>query len=303
MNPSIDLFGTTERLIDNAKSRCRTLSREPGGGGINVARNLHRLGCPVTAIFTAGGFNGDLLRTMVEHDRLSFRCTQIAAETRQNVAISEGCSGKLFHFVFSGPQMQEAEWRNCLASVANLSPAPEYLVLSGSLPAGVPDDFYWRIAEMATRQGTRVVLDASGRALSSRGQASVFLAKLNKVEFAQLGYSGPDDHESMLSGMASMVNEGVAEALIVTLDADGALLVASSGERCHFRPPATEVVGHVGAGDSFVALLVHKLLSGMPLTAAFGYGIAAAAVKVATTGNQLYDFDAVERMYRSLMSG
>ncbi len=301
MNPSVDLFAVTGQLVDDGKSRCRTISREPGGGGINVARNLHRMGVDTLAIFPAGGLNGQLLKQLLASDQLPFQCLEITNETRQSLAITEKSSGKLFHFVFSGPEFQQAEWRNCLTAVQNRHPPPEYLVLSGSLAPGVPDDFYGQIAAAAVKQGVKVILDTSGKALASPMQAGVYLAKLNRGEFADLGYSGSDDYQHVLAAMGEIVEGGRAEALIVTLDAEGALLASRNGDRLHVRPPSTKVVSHVGAGDSFVSVLVYQLQRGRPLTEAFRYGVAAAAVKVQTPGNQLTDLDMVERIYQQVL--
>lgn len=302
MNPSVDLFTVTDHLVDDGKSRCQPVTREPGGGGINVARNLHRMGIDTLAIFPAGGANGQLLKQLLTRDQLPFQSLEIINETRQSLAVTEKLSGKMFHFVFSGPEFQETEWRHCLAAVQDLRPSPEYLVLTGSLPPGIPDDFYGRLATTAMAQGVKVILDSSRKALAAPMKAGVYLAKLNRGEFADLGYSGSDDYQHMLAAMGEIVESGRAEALIVTLDAEGALLASRNGDRLHVRPPPTKVRSHVGAGDSFVSVLTYQLLRGKPLTEAFRYGVAAAAAKVQIPGNQLTELDRVEQIYQQIVN-
>ena len=297
MNPAVDLFGVTEELVDDGKSRCQSPSREAGGGGLNVARNLRRLGLDVLAVVPAGGLNGRQLEQMLRDDGLPFESINTENETRQNLAITERRSGRLIHFVFPGATLQESEWQQCLDVIGAVQPAPEFLVLSGSLPEGVPDDFYARAVRLARQQGTKVVLDTSGRALLAPMQEGVFLAKLNRREFGDLGYDGPDDYPSVLDAMGRRVEAGQAEALIVTLDADGALLASRDGLRLHLRPPPTRVISHVGAGDSFVTVLVYQLQRGLPLREAFQYGVAAAAAKVNTAGNQLPGLEKVEGIF------
>ncbi|WP_404361784.1 1-phosphofructokinase family hexose kinase [Marinobacter sp.] len=294
MNPSIDLFAEAEQLVENGKTRCHNPSHEPGGGGINVARNLHRFGVDVVAILTAGGLQGELLKRTLKRETFSFHCVDIQDETRQCFAVTEKASGKLFHLVLPGPELQESEWRQCLDTFNTLHPTPDYLVLSGSLPDGVPTDFYGNLARSAADRGTRVILDTSGKALSPSRGKGIYLTKLNFGEFTDLGYSGPEDYSSILQAMAEMVDKGLTDNLIVTLDADGALLASKAGERLHARPPETRVVSHVGAGDSFVSVLVHQLDSGKTVAEAFRYGVAAAAAKVSTPGNQLMDLEKVE---------
>lgn len=300
MNPSVDLFSETDELVEDGKSRCQTPSREPGGGGLNVARSLHRMGCDVLAVFPAGGLNGEILEQLARREKIPHRGIRIAGETRENLAITERSSGNLLHFVFPGPQLAESEWRACLKEVTTLDPAPRYLVLSGSLPEGMPADFYGRIAATAALRGTNVVLDTSGSALQPALQAGVYLAKLNQREFDQLGFSHSNDAESLLQAMANAVADGLAGVLIVTLGSQGALFVSQSGEKAHISPPATKVVSHVGAGDAFVAVLLDRLQRGLPLQQAVCYGVAAAAAAVKTSGNQIKDLGTVETLYQQV---
>ncbi|WP_166260694.1 1-phosphofructokinase family hexose kinase [Marinobacter salicampi] len=294
MNPTVDLFAETERLVENGKTRCQNTSHEPGGGGINVARNLHRFGVNVVAILTAGGLQGERLKRTLKREAFTSHFVDIQDETRQSLAVTEKASGKLYHLVFPGPELQESEWQQCVDVFETLQPTPDYLVLSGSLPGGVPTDFYSNLARSAADGGTRVILDTSGKALSSSSRTGIYLTKLNFGEFLDLGYSGPEDYASVLEAMGKMVDQGLSDNLIITLDADGALLASSVGERLHARPPETRVISHVGAGDSFVSVLVYQLDRGQAMAEAFRYGVAAAAAKVSTPGNQLTDLEKVE---------
>lgn len=303
MKPAVDLFCETERLIDDGKSRCQISRQEPGGGGINVARNLHGLGADVLAVLAAGGANGEQLQEMLKIDKVPFHCVNIQDNTCQNVGIRETSTDKIYHLVFPGQQLKQSEWQSCLNYISALDPRPEYLVLSGSLPKGAPDDFYGRIVVEAKKKGIRTILDTSGRALAAPLKAGVYLAKLNRGEFADSGYSGSlDDYQGMLACMADMVKGEMAEALIVTLDANGALLASRNGDSLHVRPPRTKVVSHVGAGDSFVSLLVYQLYQGRSLVEAYQYGVAAAAAKVQIPGNHLNDINLVETIYQQIIN-
>src|SRR5215475_10512403 len=126
INPAIDLSSSVERMMPGRKLRCKGLQRDPGGGGINVARVVRRLGSEVTA------------------------------ETREDFTVHEEESGQQFRFVLAGPKMTETEWQGCLNAVCSLEPFPRYLVASGSLPPGVPDDFYARVAQVAREHGTKL---------------------------------------------------------------------------------------------------------------------------------------------------
>jgi 6-phosphofructokinase 2 len=300
MNPSVDLFGTAERLLDESKTRCQETGRQPGGGGINVARTLRRLGADVLAVFPRGGLNGELLERLLHDENLPCLGIPVDSETRQNLALTETSESKMYHFVFPGPVLKDSEWQLCLDKISYMEPAPQFLVISGSLPRGTPDDFYGRVARAAGERHIKVVLDVSGAALQATLDEGVYLAKLNREEFAQLGYNGPDDPDEQLAAMAKIVAKGCAEILVVTLGPKGALLASRAGDRWALTPPPTKIVSHVGAGDSFVAVMTYQLYRGNSVPEAFRYGVAAATAAVKTAGNQIEDMSTVDEMYRQL---
>src|SRR5690625_7560504 len=95
MSPSVDLFGVTERLLEESKTRCRETARQPGGGGINVARTLHRLGADVLAVFTCGGANGELLERMLRDEGVACLGIPVDTDMRQNLALTVTDTGKI----------------------------------------------------------------------------------------------------------------------------------------------------------------------------------------------------------------
>lgn len=287
MTPSLDLFGTTDHLVEDAKTRCRETGREPGGGGINVARNLHLLGNRVQAIFPAGGSTGDSIETTLADESIPYRRIPTHNPTRQNLGLTETATGRMYHLVFPGAALSEVEWRACESAILDASTGSRYLVLSGSLPPGVPEDFYARIATEAARHSTRVVLDTSGRPLEPALDAGVYLAKLNRKELAQLGYSGDWQPESQLAFMESLARGGTAELLVVTQGAAGALMATARGDKHRIVPPPVDVVSHIGAGDSFVSMMVHSLCHGSDEAEALARGVAGAAAAISTPGNRL----------------
>lgn len=289
MTPSLDLFGTADHLVEDAKTRCRETGREPGGGGINVARNLHFLGNRVRAIFPAGGSTGDMIEAMLGAESVPCQRIPVSNATRQNLALTEEATGRMFHLVFPGAELTEAEWRACESALRDAGDNTGYLVLSGSLPPGVPEDFYARLADDAAARSIRVVVDTSGRPLEPLLDAGVYLAKLNRKELAQLGYSGDWGTDSQLAFMAGLVQSGVAELLVVTQGGQGALMATASGERLSVTPPHVEIVSHVGAGDSFVSMMVHSLCRGRSDSEALAWGVAGAAAAISTPGNRMPD--------------
>ena len=287
MTPSLDLFGTTDHLVEDAKTRCHETGHEPGGGGINVARNLHFLGDRVRAVFPAGGSNGDRIESLLGGESVPCQRIPVRNPTRQNLALTETATDRMYHLVFPGTELSEGEWQACESAVLDATQDADYLVLSGSLPPGVPDDFYARLGRQAAREGVRVVLDTSGRPLEPALESGVYLAKLNRKELTQLGYTGNWDPGSQLDFMSGLVGEGMASLLVVTQGVEGALMATGRGDRLRVLPPRVKVVSHVGAGDSFVSLMVHSLLRGGTDSEALAYGVAGAAAAISTPGNRI----------------
>ena len=297
MAPSLDLYGTADQLVEDAKTRCRESAREPGGGGINVARNLHSLGETVQAIFPGGGRNGARIETMLRSESVPCRRIPIHQETHQNLALTEASSGRMFHLVFPGAELSEPEWRACEAAISETVDSTGYLVLSGSLPPGVPEAFYGRLALEAKSRGIRVVLDTAGPPLEPALESGVYLAKLNPEELVQLGYKGDWDSASQLAMMGDLVRDGAAELMVVTQGARGALMATASGETFQAIPPRVTVVNHLGAGDSFVSLMLHSLIRGHSHGQTLAYGVAAAAAAISAPGNRVPPRDRVEALF------
>ena len=172
VNPCVDESADVERVVPDRKLRCGAPRYEPGGGGINVARAVHRLGGDALAIYPAGGPAGDLLRTLLADEGVPQRAIPIAAGHVRTSTSSRSSTGRQFRFVLPGPGLAPAEREALFAEVSGLRPFPPYLVASGSLPPGFPSDYLAKLARLARERGARFVLDGSGRtgATGARGR-------------------------------------------------------------------------------------------------------------------------------------
>lgn len=296
VNPAIDLSFETERIFHTHKMRGGQERHDPGGGGINVARVFIRLGGNARCFYLSGGAAGAALDHLLDLHQL-VRCRiPIAGETRISTAILEQSSAKEYRFSTSGPLVSRAEWEECLQRLSRAQ--GDYIVASGSLPPGVPDDFYDRVARMAAKRGARTILDSSGRGLAGGLSGSgVFLVKPSLGELRALTGEPLEDDRKVAEAAAALVRRGAAKYVAVSMGHDGAMLVSASGT---LRLPAigVEAASSVGAGDSFVAGMVFALSSGRDMADAFRYGLAAGAAAVLTPGTSLaYPAD-IERLAR-----
>lgn len=291
LNPAIDISSEAELVRPTHKTRTHGEAIEPGGGGINVARVLHRLGVDVSAMFLGGGVTGKVLDDLLDRAGIERRMISIAGDTRISLTVTERSSGKEFRFVPEGPAISHAESARVLAEAA--SAKCEYFIASGSLPRGVRDDFY---AELGAKLGrARFVLDTSGAALRAALDAGgIFLVKPSRGEFEALVGRKLTKRELCVEAGA-LVASGKAENVAITLGQEGAVFADAQGAQ--FMPAiAVQACSAVGAGDSFLAGMIYGFASGQPADAAFRLGLAGGAAAVLSCGSELCKPEDLKRL-------
>ena len=295
LNPSIDISTSVERVEPTRKLRCSPPRLYPGGGGVNVARVALRFGAGVELVYPTGGSSGHLLRRLIEREGIPNLAVDLAQETREDLTVFEEATGAEYRFVLPGPRVSESEWRNCLDILEQLHSRPKFMVASGSLPPGVPPDFYARVAKIARKLGAKFVLDTSGAALESALKEGVYLLKPNLRELNEfLGAEAADDSAIVAASRRIIARYGV-EVVVTSLGENGAILV-SADKTWRAEAPRVHVLSAVGAGDSFLGAMVSRLATGHPLEDAFRYAVAAGAAAVLTPGTALCDRADVERL-------
>jgi len=272
VNPAIDVSTSVSTFTPFSKLRGTPPHREPGGGGINVARVIKRLGGEVSAIYPAGGAIGLLLRRLIESEGVASIAIDTEAETRENFTVVETSSGKQYRFVLPGAALHEHEWRSCLDALASLRSAPSFIVASGSLPSSVPEDFYARVVKLAASRGMRVAIDASGAPLEAALEQGVDLIKPNLREFQELTNSNVSDDADLIEAARQLIARGRARMIALSLGEDGALLIT---REVALRAKGMEIapLSVVGAGDSFLAGLVWRLATSADLAEALRLAI------------------------------
>lgn len=176
LNPALDVLTSIDKVEGTHKMRCAAAIEHPGGGGVNVARVLHRLGASCVAAYLAGGVTGQRHHQLMRQDNVRCHLLPIAQETRESFSVHENSSGQDFRFVLPGPTVTSQELEDCFDYVATHLPQ-QFLVISGGMAPGVPLDFYARLTRLAQQHGLPVVLDANGPALHAALQEGVFLFK------------------------------------------------------------------------------------------------------------------------------
>lgn len=299
VNPALDKSTTVENVVPKHKLRCAAPQWQAGGGGINVARVVKRLGGSPLAVYTCGGAQGKMLRDLLDEEGIRQTLMPIQGLTRQSFAVRETTSNQQYRFSVPGPRLSEEEWRSCLESVINLQPRPEYLVLSGGLPPGVPEDFYGRIAGWAQEQNVRIVLDTHHAPLRRAVEAGVYLVKPNLRELRQLTGQELDHEEEQAAALEDIVARGGAEVIVLSLGAAGAVFASREGIE-QLRAPTVTIRSKVGAGDSMVGGIVWALAQGYAPPEAAQWGIAAGAAAVQTEGTELCNREDTAALYEQI---
>lgn len=302
LNPAIDVSAEVDEVIPAEKLRCGPAHHEAGGGGINVARVAQRLGGHPVAIYAAGGSSGAAFTELLEHERIATVRVPISGNTRESFTVTERGTLTQYRFVLEGPAVSEPEWRAALDALEQALSPGAIVVASGSVPPGVPDDIYAQVARLVKAHQGVCVVDASGEALRRALDEGVFLVKPSLRELEEYVGHALADEDAKRAAAQELVSAGAAEAVALSLGADGAMLVTAT-ETLRLLAPSITVRGTVGAGDSFVAGFVSRLAEGAPLEDAFITAVAAGSATAACSSTSLCSADLVRELESAIRAG
>jgi 6-phosphofructokinase 2 len=294
MNPALDVLTSIDQVSDTHKMRCGPTLKHPGGGGVNVARVLHRLGANCVALYLAGGVTGERHHKLMSAEKVRCHVMPIAEETRESFSVHETSSGNDFRFVLPGPNVSATEYEACFDYVAQHLPK-QFLVISGGLAPGVPTDFYARLAMLAKQHDVRVVIDANGPALAEALKVGVYLFKPSLRELRELTGQALPNEETQVLAAQQIIQSGQAVIVAVSLGEAGAMVV-SADQVWQARAIKVDVQTTIGAGDSFVGGMVWALGRGDTLLKAFQYGMASGAAALLGSGTPLSQAHDVHRL-------
>jgi 6-phosphofructokinase 2 len=290
----LDVLTTYDKVEGAHKMRCGPTLKHPGGGGINVARVLHRLGASCLAVYPAGGVTGERHRQLLHAEKVRSHVVAIAQETRESFSVHELSTGQDFRFVLPGPTLSDAECQACFDYVATHLPK-QLLVLSGGLAPGVPTDLYARLSQLAKSRGLRVLIDTHGPALTQALQVGVYAFKPSLREFRELTGLALPDAPSQKAAAQALVHSGQVEVVALSLGEAGAMWVTAQQALIAPSLPVT-VRTTIGAGDSFVGGWLWSLLQGHNATQQFRSAMAASAAALLGEGTSLCRADDVHRL-------
>lgn len=273
-NPSLDLLLHAPRLQWDDANRLEPPRRRPGGQGINVVRAARALGCDAVAVAPLGGPTGAELEAMLREEATPLRAVPVAGDTRVFVGVRETDTGRSLLLNPWGPTFTAEEGEALLAAVETVleRERPRWLACCGSLPPGLPLDFYARVHDRAREHGTAFVPDCDGEPLRLACEGGCDLLVPNEHEAARLVREPVDGIES--AARAATALRRLAPVVAITLGAAGAVCATAAGV-WHAEGPHAAEGSAVGAGDAFLAGFLCARDDGADAPGALRAGVAA----------------------------
>ncbi|MDO9526338.1 MAG: hexose kinase [Gemmobacter sp.] len=283
LNPALDVSAHADRVVSGPKLRLSGVVTEPGGGGVNVARAVQRLGGDVRALVVLGGATGTRLAELLRGEGLGVIVHPVPGDTRQSLVVTDA-AGAQFRFVLPGPEV--ADESPLISAIAMAAPPGALVVLSGSQPPGISADFPMRLA--AALPDRQMIVDTSGAALDHvvTHSTGVSMLRMDEAEAESVAGRALLTSADTADFCESLVRAGSAQMVVAARGAEGSVLANVQG-RWHAIPPMVPVISKTGAGDSFTAGFTLALAVGMDPAAALLAGTAAAAAAVMTPGTEL----------------
>lgn len=298
LNPALDKSISVPQLVPEKKLKCSDAKTEPGGGGINVSRALHKLGAESEAVYLSGGYTGKQFEALLVLENIASVALPVSGATRENFIVVDSSANLQYRFGMEGAKVSEAEWLQALDHISKQE-AITYIVASGSLPPGVPPDIFGRLAVIAKQKNAKLVVDTSGEALEQAVKEGVYLIKPNLGELSNLYGKEKLSGKEIVTAAQSIIAKGGCEVMVISMGADGAMLITAA-EQLQVKPPPVTIHSTVGAGDSMVAGMVLALAQGRALPDVLKYGVAAGTAATLNSGTELCKKEDTERIFAQL---
>ena len=298
LNPSIDKSTSVKGIVPEKKLRCSDPKFEPGGGGVNVSRALKKLGGNSTAIYFAGGYSGKFFTSLLELEGIDSLVVPIAEQTRENMIVVDESNNLQYRFGMPGPTVKQKELEHFFSLLNDMKDV-EYVIASGSLPDGVDDDFFSKLADICNHTKAKLIVDTSGEPLRKAINEGVYMIKPNLGELSMLNGVEELNDDDVVASARSIINKGGAEVIVVSMGASGASLVTKD-EIFNCPSPAVRKKSTVGAGDTMVAGMVLAMANKYTWQDVLRYGVAAGTATTMNSGTELCKKNDVDRLFSYL---
>ena len=294
LNPALDKTVTVPSFTPGSVNRIRAVRTDIGGKGINVSKCLKALGCPSIAVGFFGGQMGRNAVKELETNGIDVLSVAVDEEMRTNLKIVDPDSGFTTDLNEPGPHITPEKMQELTQLLFTALQPGDLLVLSGSLPGGVPKTIYRDLILLAHQKGAQVFLDADGVPLKLALEAVPDLIKPNQNELSRLLDIPLTTLDQITDAASCLLGQGVG-AVLVSLGENGALLVRPDGiwKADGLQVP---VQSTVGAGDSMVAAMAYSQITGTAPAEQLRLATAISTASVMQTGTQAPDKSLIDSL-------
>jgi 1-phosphofructokinase len=295
LNPAVDHTVWVPGFRVGEVNRAGRERFDAGGKAVNVATFLADFSCAVAVTGFLGAENADIFRAHFARKGIVDRCVIIPGRTRTGIKIVDDAADVTTDINFAGQAPTPEDMTRLAETVRELAASCDWFVLSGSIPAGLPDTVYRDLVrDLRGARGKHVVLDTSGQGLRRGIEAAPDIIKPNLAELEELAGQRLSSEADILRAANDLLRAGIAR-VIVSLGRRGAYFI--EGEQAILAlPPPVEVASTVGAGDALVAGTVAGMLRGLDLIACARLATAFAAGAISRVGHQLPPPQVLERL-------
>ena len=294
LNTSVDKFYIVKEMLPFEVSRVQEVVNTAGGKGLNVSRVAALAGESVTAAGFVGGHNGDLFQSLIHTPGIHPAFTHVAAETRCCINVRDEKTNHSTEFLEPGAPVTEEELELFMKDFLRELPTADVVTISGSMPAGVPTDFYATLVETAHSMGKPIIVDTSGQPLLEAIPAGPTLIKPNTDELHQLTGQDTSTLENCANAAVRLRDMG-AKIVAVSMGKKGVLVAAEEGIYVGHTPDIP-VVNTVGCGDSMVAGFAVSMARKQPLIKAIQYAVAISTANALTKETGSFRKEDLERL-------
>lgn len=292
LNPALDKTVQIPNFTLDAVNRITELRRDAGGKGINVSKVIAKLGGTSEAVAVLSGDTGSWIAGALKEAGIRVKAFPADGETRTNLKVIDPVNDTHTDINEPGPQVTDAMLAEMLDVLAEEVCEGDYVVLSGSLPAGVNRGTYGAWTRTLRHAGAHVYLDADGDALEAGLAGKPFFTKPNNHELSALVGRELTTVEEIAAAAHELVEKGV-ERVVISMGGEGALL-ATATETWHASSVKVPVGSTVGAGDSVVAAFVYADSQGMGVEDTLRLAMATGAANVMESGTQAAERSVVD---------
>lgn len=295
LNPSIDRTLTVEGFTPGGLNRVLSSSDVAAGKGINVALTVSALGLNAECVGFMYRDSAPLFEKRLMVNSTAYDFIWLDGAARTNIKVLDQSAGVVTELNESGREIDAESLKRMTELVCAHADNSDYLILTGSMPPGCPDDYYATLIDAVAGLGCRCVLDADGERLRKGLEAEPFMIKPNRYELETMTGKRLASIAEIRDAARHYIDRGV-EVVAVSLGADGAIILR--GDEALYAPKLNvEVKSTVGAGDSMVAGLIAGFMAENDLEETFRMGMACATARCMTEGYHIVD----RTLYRAVM--